>query len=158
MRGIFLLFIPPNGPLLGNIPEQEMSHRSQKILAPGTLRKRKEREPMHPGMEVTAATKPSGPAAPAEASAEPALDNQLLAGYMAYEFLTRGTLLGQRLNHDRTEAVHVNPPEPVSRAETEPRETKGSGSYAELACILKMEGVHIHGIVNPTELARWIQM
>ncbi|KAK4787533.1 hypothetical protein SAY86_011366 [Trapa natans] len=132
-----------------------MNYHSQRILAPGTLRKRKEREPMLPGTEVTAG-KPPGPAAPTEAASQPALDNRILAGYLAYEFLTRGTLLGQKLNNGRMEAVNVSPPGP--NKETQLKEMKENGSYMELACILKMEGVHIPGIVNPTELGRWIQM
>ncbi|KAK4744584.1 hypothetical protein SAY87_010896 [Trapa incisa] len=133
-----------------------MNHHSQRILAPGTLRKRKEREPMLSGAEVDAARKPAGPTAPAEASSHPEFDNRILASYMAYEFLTRGTLLGQKLNNGRTEADRVSLPGPSS--ETHTNEIKESRSYTELACILKMEGVHIPMIINPTELAGWIQM
>lgn len=83
---------------------------------------------------------------------------------MAYEFLTKGTLFGQKLDPARAEAV----PLPSSAAEgkrmkpsqieeaAEP--SKQHQSYGELATLLKTDGAHIPGIVNPTQLARWIQM
>ncbi|MBA0764828.1 hypothetical protein Gotri_014113 [Gossypium trilobum] len=41
---------------------------------------------------------------------------------------------------------------------TEPNGKKECPSYAEVASVLKGGGAHIPGIVNPTQLARWIQM
>ncbi|CAK9329209.1 unnamed protein product [Citrullus colocynthis] len=35
---------------------------------------------------------------------------------------------------------------------------KGNHSYAEVASILKMDGAHLPGIVNPAQLAWWIKM
>lgn len=91
----------------------------------------------------------------------PVSSNRLLAGYMAHEFLTKGTLFGQKFDPARAEAV------PVSAAEhkRKPVHTgiidsgiKPNRSYAEVAQLLKGNGAHIPGIVNPTQLARWIQM
>ncbi|CAL9176220.1 uncharacterized protein LOC135673662 [Musa acuminata AAA Group] len=104
----------------------------------GALRKRKERDA-------------SGPARPQLASsAEPAKDdNRLLAGYLAHEFLTRGTLLGKRLGPDRADPgkrpPESGPAEPV-------------GTYKEASYLLMRGGAHVPGVVNPTELARWLQM
>ena len=144
-----------------------MSHQPRRILTSGASRKRKEVEGFY-------ANKPCSPPAPAPApasptaatlkAAEPASSNRLLAGYMAYEFLTKGTLFGQKLDPARAEAV----PLPSSAAEgkrmkpslieeaAEP--SKQPQSYGELATLLKTDGAHIPGIVNPTQLARWIQM
>lgn len=88
---------------------------------------------------------------------------------MAYEYLTKGTLFGQKFDPARAEAV------PLMSSSAEPRRGKpveagkvgvGSGSgagaaqesYAEVASMLKTDGAHIPGIVNPTQLAKWIQM
>ncbi|KAL8142808.1 hypothetical protein V2J09_015840 [Rumex salicifolius] len=76
---------------------------------------------------------------------KPGWSNRLLAGYMAHEFLTQGTLLGQIFDPARAEAVPVSTPAP-SRDKT----------YGEVSCLVKAEGAHIPGIVNPTQLARWI--
>lgn len=85
---------------------------------------------------------------------------------MAYEFITRGTLLGQECN---SAVPRVAEPKramkPVEAGADEPmkEEDKKGGdaaqdSYVEVASILTTEGAHIPGIVNPTQLARWIQM
>ncbi|XP_015875025.1 uncharacterized protein LOC107411873 [Ziziphus jujuba] len=142
-----------------------MSNHPRRILTPGasTSRKRKEREAHY-------SLKPSIQSASSAAAAkEPAASNRLLAGYMAYEFLTKGTLLGQKFDPGRAEAVPVG-----SHGGGEWRKTtttkmevkteaslsmkKEHESYGEVASILKADGVHIPGIVNPTQLARWIQM
>ncbi|KAF8388255.1 hypothetical protein HHK36_026921 [Tetracentron sinense] len=93
--------------------------------------------------------------------------NRLLAGYLAHEFLSHGTLFGQRWDPAPAEAVPVSAEskrgiqnlfakaEPTSRAA--PPLVKHQ-SYAEVASLLKTEGAHIQGVVNPTQLARWIQM
>ncbi|KAI3442113.1 uncharacterized protein J3R85_001711 [Psidium guajava] len=131
-----------------------MSYHARTILTPGASRKRKERESFYASAAAQAttpvtATKPTARPAQAQAAAkegpaEPAMsDNRLLAGYMAHEFLTRGTLLGAR-----PEAALDEPPEQP--------EGKPSGSYGEVASILKSDGVHVPGVFNPTQLARWI--
>ncbi|KAJ0612511.1 hypothetical protein HanHA300_Chr01g0028361 [Helianthus annuus] len=71
--------------------------------------------------------------------------NKLLAGYMAHEFRTKGTVLGHKLEGDRAEKGAV--------VENE--------RYKEITSLLMMRndgGVHIPGVVNPAQLARWIQM
>lgn len=102
--------------------------------------------------------------------AEPA-PNWLLAGYLAHEFLSRGTLFGQQWDPARGEAVHVplphssDPkvkklklkpsPSPV-RADESSAPTKPQ-AYADVAHLLKNGGAHIPGIVNPTQLVEWLQ-
>lgn len=173
-----------------------MSYHSRRILTPGPNRKRKEREPSF----YSSPLKPSAPAPTpvlAAAKAKPAQarqaapkrsadeqafsSNQLLAGYMAYEFLTKGTLFGQKFNPARAEAFPVggvaepkrskqlDAAEPSGSEEEKKnnynnkknkkkKEAKEHESYAEVASILKSPEAHIPGIVNPTQLARWIQM
>lgn len=100
----------------------------------------------------------------AEPHPQPVLSNRLLAGYMAYEFLTKGTLFGQKFDPGRAEAVPVVAAEPKRGRLSQPgKEAEPSGkpkpqSYAEVANLMKSDGVHIPGVVNPTQLARWIQM
>ncbi|KAJ4778137.1 hypothetical protein LUZ62_062394 [Rhynchospora pubera] len=89
--------------------------------------------------------------------AEPIAPNRLLAGYLAHEFLTSGTLLGQ-------------PWDPKARSDPEKSLKSGSGpagsksdqgndkrAYSDLALILKTDGAHIPGVVNPTQLAQWLR-
>lgn len=98
--------------------------------------------------------------------AVPAQSNRLLAGYMAYEFLTRGTLFGQRFDPARPESVPVSAAEPKRKSnQTEPDlggkrpKLEPNRSYTEVAELLKGDGgAHIPGVVNPTQLSRWIQM
>ncbi|KAI3966597.1 hypothetical protein MKX01_011395 [Papaver californicum] len=100
-------------------------------------------------------------------------DNRLLAGYLAHEFLTEGTLFGQKWDPARAEANPISTCKPNVRrpaAGGAVAEVKGGGgtimalpqqqhiSYADVANLLKSEGLHIEGIVNPTQLARWLQM
>ena len=157
-----------------------MSYNSRRILTPGASRKRKEREVFY---SFKPSTPPPPPLLPSSASAqaaakkptvlkadEPASSNRLLAGYMAYEFLTKGTLFGQKFDPARAEAVPVGGgggggSSSSSAAElksvkpkAEPSLKKEHQSYAEVASILKTDGAQIPGIVNPTQLARWIQM
>ncbi|KAM3708314.1 hypothetical protein ACJW30_02G088400 [Castanea mollissima] len=143
-----------------------MSYHSRRILTPGASRKRKEREALYslkPSASTSPALAPAPAPAPAQASKPSELksSNRLLAGYMAYEFLTRGTLLGQKFDPAaRAEAVPVGSLSAAeSKREAEPSvKKKEHQSYGEVANILKTEGTHIPDIVNPTQLARWIQM
>ncbi|CAM0903820.1 unnamed protein product [Alopecurus aequalis] len=89
-----------------------------------------------------------GPAAPAAVAAKaelskPCSNNKLLAGNLAHEFLTHGTLLGRRIEPTRQPA----------RPEPEPKRR-----YAEVSWLLMANGAHITGVVNPTQLARWLQI
>nr|CAD1843766.1 unnamed protein product [Ananas comosus var. bracteatus] len=78
--------------------------------------------------------------------------NKLLAGYLAHEFLTEGTLFGRRVEPERAGPGKWKGPDPV----------RGDGpvrAYADVAFLLKADGeVHVAGVVNPTQLGRWIRM
>ncbi|XP_072967977.1 uncharacterized protein [Typha angustifolia] len=78
-------------------------------------------------------------------AASPATDcgNRLLAGYLAHEFLTCGTLLGRPLDRSRPAVKAGSVKEPLP--------------YADVAYLLRGGGAHIPGVVNPTQLARWLQ-
>ncbi|XP_010940738.3 uncharacterized protein [Elaeis guineensis] len=114
-----------------------MSSHACQVMA--TSRKRKERD----GSDAPPAAK----AEPVESGA-PSAGNRLLAGYLAHEFLTQGTLFGQRWDPADTKK-----PDPARAGEPGPVK-----AYAEVACLLKAEGAHVPGVVNPTQLARWLQM
>lgn len=141
-----------------------MNYQSRRLTAPGASRKRKEVDPFHPSTfpkplapptSVTRAVNSPKGAEPAQSS------NRLLAGYMAYEFLTKGTLFGQKFDPSRAEAMPVSSSEPKrskQSKEAEPNRKPKPQSYADVANLLKSDGVHIPGVVNPTQLARWIQM
>lgn len=135
-----------------------MSYHHSRILTPGASRKRKDREALY---SIKSPTVPCSAPAAVPKPSEPLSSNRLLAGYMAYEFLTRGTLFGQKYDPARAEAM------PVASSSTELKRSKPEAelsvkkehqSYAEVASVLKTDGAHIPGIVNPTQLARWIQM
>ncbi|XWS53781.1 hypothetical protein CRYUN_Cryun10bG0029800 [Craigia yunnanensis] len=137
-----------------------MSHHPRRILTPGISRKRKEREAFYsfkPSIPVQSSIY-TGPISPSS----PNCSNRLLAGYMAHEFLTRGTLFGQKFDPARAEAIptigSVTEPRKPVKHETESNLKKENQSYDEVASILKNDGTHVPGIVNPTQLARWIQM
>lgn len=125
--------------------EHEMSFHfhSRGLLPAGPSRKRKE------------------PAA-LKASEPPVSSNRLLAGYMAYEFLTKGTILGREFNPGRAEAIPSAAAQwKKSKSEAAPPEILKKEhqiqSYTEVATILKTTGGHIPEIVNPTQLGRWLQ-
>lgn len=135
-------------------------------------RKRKERDVAADFRRVHLTTRHE-PVAAAAAQKSPAAagggGNRLLAGYLAHEFLTAGTLFGQRW--DPTAAVKppapplravgksgARPPPPMPPSAGEAKQGKPPSGYAEVACLLKADGAHIPGIVNPTQLARWLQM
>ncbi|PIN06341.1 hypothetical protein CDL12_21105 [Handroanthus impetiginosus] len=155
-----------------------MSYHARRIQ---TSRKRKEMEafypstlpkPLVPPTSVNRVVSGANQATTSSKGAEqqPLFSNRLLAGYMAYEFLTKGTLLGQKFDPARAEAVPMSPAESKrhrlsqSQSQIQPcTEGEPSGkskpqSYVEVANLLKSDGVHIPGVVNPTQLARWIQM
>ncbi|XP_075476918.1 uncharacterized protein LOC142518121 [Primulina tabacum] len=136
-------------------------------MFPGASRKRKEMESHHGSTSLKTLVQQTAvsPVATSFKGAEqkPLPSNRLLAGYMAHEFLTKGTLLGEKFDPARAEAFPLsknkqvqNRAEPATEAETR-GQTKPHG-YAEVASLLKSDGVHIPGIVNPTQLGRWIQM
>ncbi|KAL3812336.1 hypothetical protein ACJIZ3_013604 [Penstemon smallii] len=152
-----------------------MSYNSHKISTPWSSRKRKERDSFY----SSTSSKPSVPQAAVsgtnrvstsskEAEQQPLSSNRVLAGYMAYEFLTKGTLLGQKFDPARAEAIPVNSPDSKRNKPSQSQvhvgiEAERIGmskphNYAEMANLLKSDGAHIPEVVNPTHLARWIQM
>lgn len=155
-----------------------MSYHSRRILSSGASRKRKEREviysstspkPLIPLTAVSRAVSVTNRATTSFKAAEkqqPVSSNRLLAGYMAYEFLTKGTFLGQKFDPARAEAVPVNTADPkrIKQIQAQPsQQAELSGKskpqcYAEVSHLLRSDGVHIPGVVNPTQLARWLQL
>lgn len=102
----------------------------------------------------------------AAAAAEPVPSNQVLAGYLAHEYLARGTLFGQPFDPARSQPVDSRKvTKPGKRDEAEPNNgaepSKGEEKYqryVEVASLLKRDGAHISGIVNPTQLAHFLHM
>ncbi|KAJ1271850.1 hypothetical protein BS78_06G157400 [Paspalum vaginatum] len=78
--------------------------------------------------------------------------NKLLAGHLAHEFLAHGTLLGQRIEPSRAGAAPAHQA-PAARAEPDPKRR-----YAEVSWLLMTSGAHIPGVVNPTQLGRWLKI
>ncbi|KAF7837443.1 embryo sac development arrest protein [Senna tora] len=141
-----------------------MSHHTRRILPPGATRKRKEREavglsfsgPPLPSPSVPPRTTASSAAAAATTEAgEPLSSNRLLAGYMAHEFLTKGTLFGQKFEAAGSEAVPLAGSASASQASSRKKEHE---RYNEVASLVKSDGAYIPGIVNPSQLCRWIKM
>lgn len=123
-----------------------MMDQHRRGLAPN---KRKDREFQKPSKFI----KPSHhrAAAPTETN-KPAPKNQLLAGYMAYEFLSKGTLFGKPWDQIRPEAKPVDEPSRVRQVERHER-------YVEVSGLLKTDsGIQIPGVFNPTQLARVLQL
>ncbi|KAI9119281.1 hypothetical protein K1719_009956 [Acacia pycnantha] len=99
---------------------------------------------------------------------EPTSSNQLLAGFLAHEFLTGGTLFGEPWDPSRA----AEGPTPtfsdadrrkgkLSQSQSQKREAepgKQQERYAELAELLRGDGSHIAGIVNPTQLSRFLHL
>lgn len=139
-----------------------MSQHTRRILTPGASRKRKEREAFY-SFKPSATTQPLPPPPPSPSfpatAALPDSSNRLLAGYLAYEFLTKGTLFGQKYDPARARPALQPSAEPRKvKPEAEPRPQKEHQGYAEVANILKTDEAHIQGIVNPAQLASWIKM
>ncbi|GAV86295.1 hypothetical protein CFOL_v3_29727 [Cephalotus follicularis] len=93
---------------------------------------------------------------PTEQAVEPDYSNQLLAGYLAHEYLTKGTLFGEPRDPTQPQSPPVKS-KPIQRLEAEPDDAKHQ-RYVEVANLLKENGVHLPGILNPTHLARFLQM
>ncbi|KAJ4759707.1 embryo sac development arrest 6 [Rhynchospora pubera] len=129
----------------------------------GAIRKRKEPQPWDPAPlnqipVKSGLAKPAHPAQPTQAAKQlkPATklvepNNKLLAGYLAHEFLTKGTLLGKRLEPSRADHGKADV-DPVQAGPSKPVEF-----YKEVSYLLKADGVHIAGVVNPTQLGSWLQ-
>jgi mono/diheme cytochrome c family protein len=99
-------------------------------------------------MEVPARKRKDRDAAgPPEAAAAPGGDggNLLLAGLLAHEFLSSGTVLGERRGPGR------GPEAPAAAA------TGGGGArYEAVAALVLGGGARVPGVVNPAQLAAWV--
>ncbi|KAG9136400.1 hypothetical protein Leryth_021803 [Lithospermum erythrorhizon] len=117
-----------------------MSYQAGRIFTPRETRKRKERH-FDSSFEYDSNS-----------------SNQLLGGYMAHEFLTKGTLFGQKFDPARAEAVPVKLPQPRRNTKPRMKAKPDRETYIQVATLLKKDGVHIPNIFNPTQLACWIRM
>ncbi|XAR61068.1 hypothetical protein NMG60_11034669 [Bertholletia excelsa] len=174
-----------------------MSNHHRRFVTPSCVgplsnNKRKERDGFRevPKPSIKKPTRPIGPNIPRVVPSRPALvpkptqptpNNLVLAGYLAHEFLTKGTLFGEQWDPARAEAV------PVSAAQTEQRRLKQQQQpppsspgrkikaetssrpeehrteerhrrYVEVTDLIRNSGAHIPGIVNPTQLARFLHL
>lgn len=138
----------------------------RRVATPAASNKRKEREvfyaPEIPKVpKFSAAPRAGSSSKPCEPVAHH--QNQLLAGYMAHEFLTKGTLLGEKW----PAAAGQEAPAPLTETgewkrkkgkERAERSAEAYKRYVEVADLLKRGGAHLPGVVNPTLLGRYLQM
>ncbi|CAN8267644.1 unnamed protein product [Cochlearia groenlandica] len=94
--------------------------------------------------------------------AEPAGSNQLLAGYLANEFLNKGTLFGEQWDPAQAQAgpfraQSIEPRKTKPIHDVEPRDNKRR-RYVEVANILRVDGTHLTGVVNPSQLSRSLKL
>ncbi|KAK1267697.1 hypothetical protein QJS04_geneDACA000018 [Acorus gramineus] len=133
------------------------NHTRQKLTPIGS-KKRKAGDglldtPMPPRLE------PMPQADPVVEPQQPPSTKRLLAGYFAHEFLTRGTLFGQKFDPARAEAAAALQAQPQSpnadTARLQPEEPPVG--YSDVAYLLKTDGAHIPSVYNPAQLVRWMQ-
>ncbi|CAF2159099.1 unnamed protein product [Brassica napus] len=74
---------------------------------------------------------------------------------MAHEFLTWETMLGRKLYPGWAE---VGPLDSPSQKHREVKKKAAHQSYSKVANVFKTDGTHVPGVVNPTQLAKWIQI
>ncbi|KAF8104445.1 hypothetical protein N665_0172s0075 [Sinapis alba] len=92
-------------------------------------------------------------AAPATTrAAEQGGSNQLLAGYLAHEYLSKGTLFGEQWNPARSKSIAEGRKNDREQSDCKRRR------YEEVADILRAEGAFMPGIVNPSQLARSLKL
>ncbi|GMH18874.1 hypothetical protein Nepgr_020715 [Nepenthes gracilis] len=149
-----------------------MNH-PREAFTPQISRKRKEREQSCQGNSNDDKQPPASNTTSSK-PVEPNSSNRLLAGYMAYEFLSHGTMLGQKFDEDAPLPMAEPRKKPSQNSNSsnsgsisEPGGSYGETSvkkssaakqrYAEVAYLLKTDGAHIPRIVNPTQLDKWIQ-
>ncbi|CAN6288000.1 unnamed protein product [Urochloa humidicola] len=101
------------------------------VPAPGPARKRKDRDA-------------AGPPDPAAAAPGGDGGNLLLAGLLAHEFLSSGTVLGEQRV-------------PGAEAAAAAAMTAGGGTarYEAVAALVQHGGARVPGVVNPAQLAAW---
>ena len=103
-----------------------------------------------PSLSILSPSSLPGAAGPQAGGGAGAGGNKLLAGYLAHEFLRRGTLLGERRlepsgRKEKEPVLAVPAPEPSRR-------------YAEVSRLLMAGGARIPGVVNPSQLGRWLRI
>ncbi|KAK2455234.1 embryo sac development arrest protein [Trifolium repens] len=155
----------------------------RRVLTPSssstTSNKRKERDdpferpkPIHgPNSKLLKPDKPisklgdSEPVQSTKTTTTPS--NQLLAGYLAHEFLTKGTLMGKpwlpssrgKEEEDDDDDVGGEEGEATEAPPCRRPETKiDKERYVEVTALLKSGGTHLPGVVNPTQLARFLDL
>ncbi|KAI4980603.1 uncharacterized protein LOC123401823 [Hordeum vulgare subsp. vulgare] len=135
----------PRGGALGKRKEREYSSSSeqrQPLFPPPPGKPELLRNKPHQLSRF--ANKPPMPTPPPQEGS-----SKLLAGYLAHEFLKFGTLLGER------------PPAPGRKETATPRPAPGpdpARRYAEASMLLMAGGTRIPGVVNPTQLGRWLRI
>ncbi|KAF3436118.1 hypothetical protein FNV43_RR23210 [Rhamnella rubrinervis] len=125
-----------------------------------TSNKRKESEGGVDALSTSKKQKPDSPRPGLDKESDPESSNQLLAGYLAHEFLTKGTLLGQPWDPARAEsaAVSVSKPKPTAEMEEAEPHVERLQRYLEVADLINKGGAHLPGIVNPTHLAGFLRL
>ena len=125
-----------------------------------TSNKRKESEGGVYALSTTKKQKPDSPQPGSDTESDPDLSNQLLAGYLAHEFLTKGTLFGQQWDPAGAESGAVSVSKPKSTTEMEEAEphVKKLQRYLAVADLINKGGAHLPGIVNPTQLAGFLRL
>ncbi|KQK06321.1 poly(U)-specific endoribonuclease homolog [Brachypodium distachyon] len=135
---------------LGKRKEREYSSTSeqqqQKALFPALPGKTELRKPF-PLSRFAA--KPPMPPPPSPQGGS----SKLLAGYLAHEYLRFGTLLGERPAAPSRKEPATALPAPTPTPAPEP-----AMRYAEASRLLMAGGPRIPGIVNPTQLGRWLRI
>ncbi|QCD97759.1 uncharacterized protein LOC114163379 [Vigna unguiculata] len=104
--------------------------------------KRKERHHGHSSQKPISS--PTVTKLPKLAGSDPVSTNVLMAGYLAHEFLSKGTLLGRKMGQS---------PSPQEESQQQKYER-----YVELTLLLKKEGAHLFDIVNPNQLAQFLKL
>ncbi|CAM0945195.1 unnamed protein product [Alopecurus aequalis] len=122
----------------------EQKKQQQQTLFPPLPRKPELRN--KPPQLSRFANKPPMPPPPPQGG-----DNKLLAGYLAHEFLKFGTLLGERPPTPNRKEFSVARPTPAPA----PRPAR---RYAEASTLLMAGRPRIPGVVNPTQLGRWLRI
>jgi hypothetical protein len=96
---------------------------------------------------------------------EPVSPNMLLAGYLAYEFLSKGTLMGKPFvssegqtkeeeNSDGGEEGEATEASPSQRPEMKTK----MEMYVGVMEMLMGGEIHLQGVVNPTQIACLLDM
>lgn len=131
----------------------------RRILTPN---KRKESEGVVYALSTIKKQKPDSPLPDFDKESDPDPSNQLLAGYLAHEFLTKGTLFGQPWHPARTESSAAASVSKSMEAKPSCRESEAKPdvekfqTYLEVADLINRGGAHLSGIVNPTQLAGFL--